>query len=86
MQHGEGMGTERKFVSGDIRPIFNFGDPNRRYANFIDTKREAMKRFLESFITHDKVVIPTDDYMSLAIALSCPWRRASSSFAWRECN
>lgn len=64
------MGTERKIVAGDIWPVFNFGDPNERYSKFLNTKREALKRFLESLITHDKVIIPTDDYMSLSIAVS----------------
>jgi hypothetical protein len=64
------MGTDRKIVAGDIWPVFNFGDPNERYRKFLNTKREALKRFLESLITHDQVIIPTDDYMSLSIALS----------------
>lgn len=58
-----------KIVVGDMWPVVNFGDPNERFKKFVTDQRESIKRFVEALITHDKVLIPTDDYMSLVVAL-----------------
>jgi hypothetical protein len=49
--------------------IFNFGDPNERYQQFLRVGKPRFQSFIESLLLHDQIVVPTDDYMSLAVLL-----------------
>lgn len=49
--------------------IFNFDDPNQRYNRFLKEAKPKFQSFIESIILHEQIIVPTDDFMSLAILL-----------------
>jgi hypothetical protein len=49
--------------------IFNFGDPNERYQQFLQVGKPRFQAFIEGLLLYDQIVVPTDDYMSLAVLL-----------------
>jgi len=59
----------KKRFAGDMWAVFNYGNPNERYQRFLQSGRPRFSSFLESIILHDGVVVPTDDYMSLAVLI-----------------
>ncbi len=58
--------TNRIFA-GDMWVGYNFGDPNKRYQNFLLSAKPKFERFFDSLLLYDEVVLPTDDFMSLAV-------------------
>jgi len=47
--------------------VFNLGNPNERYQRFLQQGRPRLKAIVESLLIHDEIVIPTHDFLSLAI-------------------
>lgn len=52
--------------AGDMWPIWNFGDPNKRYQSFLSTAKPSFQNFIDNIILYDEIVVPTDDFLSLA--------------------
>jgi hypothetical protein len=52
---------------GDMWAFFNFGDPNSRYQKFLDNGKPRFSKLTDGLMLYDKVTIPTQDYMSLAV-------------------
>lgn len=63
------MTSQHTIVVADMWSVTNFGDPNKRFSDFTTHRRDSIKRLVESLVFQDKVVVPTDDYLSLAIIL-----------------
>jgi hypothetical protein len=57
----------RKILAGDMWALHNFGDPNERYQAFLSNGKPRFQNFFDSTILYDEIVIPTDDFMSLAV-------------------
>ncbi len=49
--------------------IWNFGDPNERYQNFLSNGRVEFRNFIENSLLYDEVYVPTQDFLSLTILL-----------------
>jgi hypothetical protein len=47
--------------------LADFGNPNERYQNFLKVGRPPFKSLIESVLLFDQVVIPTNDFMPLAL-------------------
>ena len=56
-------------LAADLWPVFNFDNANVRYQKFIEKGKPAFGKFLESILLHDRIVVPTDDFMSLSVLL-----------------
>lgn len=56
-------------LASDMWPVFNFDSANVRYRKFIEHGKPAFEKFLESVLLHDRIVVPTDDFMSLSVLL-----------------
>ena len=54
-------------LAGDLWAVFNGDDPNVRYSKFLKRSEGAFRRLVESLILHPTTIVPTDDYLSLAI-------------------
>ena len=46
--------------------VHNFGDMNDRYKKFLQNGKPRFQKFLDSLLLYDEVVIPTDDFLSVA--------------------
>lgn len=56
-------------LAGDLWAVFNGDEPNERFAKFVRRSQPAFRRLVESLILHPQTIVPTDDYMSLAVLL-----------------
>jgi hypothetical protein len=56
-----------KLLAADMWAVFTFGHPNDRYHTFLNEGRPSIKRLIESIILYPEIVIPTEDFISLAI-------------------
>lgn len=56
-----------KILAADMWPGITLGDPNQRYQQFLSIGRPRFSGFIESILLYDEIVVPTDDFMSLAI-------------------
>lgn len=56
----------QRVFAGNMWPMFNFDDPNVRYTSFLGGARPAFKTAIESLVLYNELIIPTDDFMSLA--------------------
>lgn len=57
----------RSILLADLWPPYDLGDFNLRYKRFLDRARPAFSRLLDGILLYDRIVVPTDDFMSLAI-------------------
>lgn len=57
----------RQILAANMWAIYNFDDPNLRYERFLSRGRPALKSFIESVLLYDKVIVPTQDFVSLTI-------------------
>lgn len=57
----------KNILAGDMWAVFNFGNPNQRYQKFLSTGKPRFQNFFDSTVLYDEIVIPTDDFMSLAV-------------------
>ncbi|RWR04188.1 hypothetical protein [Paenirhodobacter populi] len=56
-----------RILAGDMWVVYNFGDPNTRYQNFLSIGKPRFERFLDSLLLYDEVIVPTDDFLSVAV-------------------
>lgn len=56
-----------RLLAADMWSIFNFGEPNERYQKFIKRGRPAFKQLIENILMYREVVIPTQDFLNLAL-------------------
>lgn len=55
--------------AGDMWSYFSPGDPNDRYASYLQNGRPKFSKFIDSLILYDQITVPTHDYMSIAILI-----------------
>ncbi len=55
----------------------NFAATQDRYNGFLARARPAFAQFIESWLLHDIVVVPTDDYLTLTAIVDCLGDRAT---------
>jgi hypothetical protein len=55
-----------RIFAGDMWLVRNFGDPNEQYRRFLDNGRERFLKLIDSLILYDQIVIPTDNFHSMA--------------------
>lgn len=60
----------KKILHGNLACLADYGHPNVRAQRFMDTGRPPMKSLLESILLFDQIVVPTNDYMPLALLIS----------------
>ena len=63
------MSSTPTIVAAEMWSVTSFGDQNKRFDKFINTRRSAIKSFVEDLIIYEKIYVPTDDFMSLSILL-----------------
>jgi hypothetical protein len=56
-----------RILAGDMWVVHNFGDANARYQNFLATGKPRFERFFDSLLLYDEVIVPTDDFLSVAV-------------------
>jgi hypothetical protein len=64
------LDTSRGLFAGDMWSVMTAGDQNQRFQSFLRAGRPRLKRFIESLLLQDFVVVPTEDFMSMAILLN----------------
>jgi hypothetical protein len=62
--------------AGDMAAPFTFADANARYQEFLQRGKSPIKGLIESVILYPHVVVPTDDYMPLAVLVGVLGERA----------
>src|SRR5215510_11932660 len=67
---------DNSLLAANLWSVYNFGNPNDRYDKFLARGRPAFKSLIESILLYDKVVIPTQDFLSLAILVGVLGERA----------
>ena len=60
---------KRKIVAANMWSIWNFGDANERYQNFLSRGKPEFSNFIENTLLYEEVYVPTQDYLSLTILL-----------------
>ncbi len=68
--------TGKNILVGNMSATFNFADPNVRYQRFLARGRPALKSLIDSLLLYECVVVPTQDFMSLAILVGVLGERA----------
>lgn len=58
--------SPQRLFAGNMWPMFNFDEATSRYQKFGNRARPAFKMTLEGVLLHEEVIIPTDDFLSLA--------------------
>jgi len=66
---------ERVFV-GSMWPVYNFDDANARYANFLNFAKPRFAHLIDGLLLYDRVVIPTQDFLSLTVLIVVLGERA----------
>jgi len=59
--------NKKSLFAGSLWALYNFDDPNMRYKRFLKRGAERFSHFIDGLLLYDEVVVPTQDYMSLAI-------------------
>jgi hypothetical protein len=52
---------------GDMWAVFNFANPNERYQRFLQNGKPRFTHLLDGLLLYEEAVIPTQDFMSLAL-------------------
>ena len=53
-------------LAGDLWSVFNFEEPQTRYAKFGQSGRPALRQLIESVVLHPRTFVATEDFLSLA--------------------
>ncbi|MCA6121554.1 hypothetical protein J6500_06485 [Bradyrhizobium sp. WSM 1704] len=59
----------RNVLLGNMACLADFGNPNQRYQDFLQRGLPPFKTLIESILLFDKITIPTNDFMPLALLL-----------------
>lgn len=62
--------------AADFWALFNFGDPNARYQAQLNTAQPSFKHLIEGVLLYPKVVLPTQDYLTLSVLVGVLGQRA----------
>src|SRR5438309_1858616 len=57
--------SEVKLFAGNMWPVFTFADANTRYQKFLNTSHPAFQHLLDGVLIHDRIVVPTQDFLSV---------------------
>lgn len=60
---------DKQILATNMWAVYNFDDPNVRYQRFLSRGRPIFKSFIENVLLYDKVIVPTQDFMSLTLLL-----------------
>lgn len=66
--------TSRLFA-GSMWSHFNFGDPNDRYKAFLADGKIRFSHLIDGLLMYDEVVIPTQDFMAVALLIGALGQR-----------
>jgi uncharacterized membrane protein len=59
--------VSKRVLLGNMSCFADVGDPNQRYQKFLKNGVGPFKCFIESLLLFDRIVIPTNDFMPLAL-------------------
>ena len=58
---------DHTILAANMWAIWNWGDPNLRYQRFLSQGKPRFKSFIEGVILYNKIIIPTQDFLTLTI-------------------
>ena len=60
----------KKLFAANISPVYNFDNPKNRYEKFVQKSSHAFRILIHSILLYDKIVIPTQDFLTLTILVN----------------
>lgn len=75
----------QRLLAANMWAIYNYGDPNKRYQQFLNRGREPFRSMIDGLLLYDQVIVPTQDYMSLAILVGVLGQRSVLELLERRC-
>ena len=67
---------ERRVLAANVWPVFSYASGKDRYEAFLNRGRPAIKGLIESIILHDRITVPTEDYVTLTALVGVLGQRA----------
>ena len=68
--------TGGSLFTGDMWAVHNFAGPDRRYQSFLQNGKPRFSHLFDGLLLYDKVVVPTQDFLSLSVLVGVLGERA----------